>query len=44
MQDFLGAGFFHLLLAPLLAGLLALIGAALGRGLRPLLTQRRRES
>jgi hypothetical protein len=33
MQDFLGAGFFHLLLAPLLALILGLIGGALGRAL-----------
>jgi hypothetical protein len=33
MQDFLGAGFFHLLLEPLVALFLGLIGAGLGKGL-----------
>jgi hypothetical protein len=33
MQDFLGAGFFHLLLEPLLALILGLIGGGLGKAL-----------
>ena len=36
MEDFLGAGFFHLLLGPLLAAVLASIGGLAGRGLRRL--------
>jgi hypothetical protein len=33
MEDFLGAGFFHLLLAPLIAAVLGVVGAVLGRGM-----------
>jgi hypothetical protein len=33
MEDFLGAGFFHLLLLPLIAAVLGLAGGALGKGL-----------
>ena len=33
MEDFLGAGFFHLLLGPLLATILGVIGGLLGRGI-----------
>jgi hypothetical protein len=33
MEDFLGAGFFHLLLAPLFAAVLGAIGSVLGKGL-----------
>ncbi len=33
MEDFLGAGFFHLLLGPILAGVLAGLGGLVGRGL-----------
>ena len=33
MEDFLGAGFFHLLLAPLFAAILGWIGALLGKGM-----------
>jgi hypothetical protein len=32
MEDFLGAGFFHLLLGPLVAAILASLGGILGRG------------
>ena len=32
MEDFLGAGFFHLLLGPLIAGILASAGAIIGKG------------
>ena len=31
MEDFLGAGFFHLLLGPLIAGILACVGGIIGR-------------
>jgi hypothetical protein len=33
MEDFFGAGFFHLLLAPLAAALLGTLGGLLGKGL-----------
>jgi hypothetical protein len=33
IEDFLGAGFFHLLLGPLIAVFLASAGALLGKGL-----------
>jgi hypothetical protein len=33
MGDFLGAGFYHMLLLPALAAILGLIGGALGEGL-----------
>jgi hypothetical protein len=33
MEDFLGAGFFHLLLSPLFAALLGAIGSLLGKGI-----------
>jgi hypothetical protein len=33
MEDFLGAGFFHLLLGPLIAAILASVGGLIGRGL-----------
>jgi hypothetical protein len=32
MEDFLGAGFFHLLLGPLVAGILASVGGLVGKG------------
>jgi hypothetical protein len=31
MEDFLGAGFFHLLLGPLIAGILTCVGGVIGR-------------
>jgi hypothetical protein len=34
MEDFLGATFFHLLLGPLLASLLGLLGGLTGKGIR----------
>jgi hypothetical protein len=34
MEDFLGATFFHLLLGPLLASLLGMLGSLAGQGLR----------
>ena len=36
MEDFLGASFFHLLLGPLLAGVVGTIGGLVGLGLRRL--------
>ncbi len=36
MQDFLGAGFFHLLLGPLAAGILGTLGGLIGAGIRRL--------
>lgn len=33
MEDFLGAGFFHLLLSPLIAAVLGMIGSVLGKGI-----------
>jgi hypothetical protein len=33
MEDFLGGGFFHLLLGPLIAGILASAGGIVGKGL-----------
>ena len=33
MEDLLGAGFFHLLLAPFLAAILGTIGSVLGKGM-----------
>lgn len=37
MEDFLGAGFFHLLLGPLIAGILASAGGIVGKGLARLI-------
>ena len=36
MEDFFGAAFFHLLLAPLIAGILGVLGGLLGKGLAQL--------
>ena len=36
MEDFLGAGFFHMLLAPFFAAILGTIGSALGKGIAQL--------
>ena len=33
MEDFFGAGFYHLLLAPILAAILGTLGGLLGKGL-----------
>jgi hypothetical protein len=33
MEDLLGAGFFHLLLGPILAAILGILGGLLGQGL-----------
>jgi hypothetical protein len=35
MEDFLGAGFFHLLLGPIVASGLACLGGLVGKGLAP---------
>jgi Fe2+ transport system protein B len=41
MEDFLGAGFFHLLLSPLFAAVIGGIGSVLGKGLVQLRNMRR---
>ena len=40
MQDYLGGGFFHLLLAPVLATFLGSLGALIGKGLNLLRNRR----